>query len=182
MAEYFDILDKNGEKTGKTKLRTEVHRDGDWHKSIDIWIINPQNELLIQKRSAQKESYPNLWEVSCSGHVNSGESSLDSAIRELSEELGIKVNKEQLQFLFEDREANITNNGTFINNEFKEVYLLKLDLKIEDYNVQKEEVETVKYIDCRELENLIKQNPEKFVPHDMLYERFFAFLKTKRVN
>ncbi|MFA6917876.1 MAG: NUDIX domain-containing protein [Candidatus Gracilibacteria bacterium] len=182
MAEYFDILDENGKQTGKTKLRAEVHRDGDWHKSVDIWIINPKDEVLIQKRSAQKESYPGLWEVSCSGHVNSGESSLDSAIRELMEELGVSVPKEKLQFLFEDKETNITNNGTFINNEFKEVYLLELDLEIEDYHVQKEEVETVKYINSTELENSIKQNPKEFVSHDMLYEKFFAFLKAKRIK
>lgn len=38
--EYFDLLDENGNKTGKTKLRNEVHRDGDWHKAVHIWIIN----------------------------------------------------------------------------------------------------------------------------------------------
>jgi len=176
MAEYFDILDSNGHPTGKTKLRSEVHRDGDWHKSIDIWVMNSKGELLLQKRSKQKESYPGLWEVSCSGHVGAGENSLDSALRELKEELGVDVAAEQLQFLFEDKEENVTNNGTFINKEFKEIYLLKLDLPVEKYDLQVEEVEAVKYVPRKELEYQLKKTPEIFVPHDYLYNRFFHML------
>jgi isopentenyl-diphosphate delta-isomerase type 1 len=176
MAEYFNILDENGKNTGKSKIRAEVHRDGDWHRSIDIWIINPQNELLIQKRAMQKESYPGLWEVSCSGHVVAGEKSLESAVRELKEELGVEVEPEKLQFLFEDKEINITNNGTFINKEFKEIYLLKLDWPAEKYTVQKEEVEAVKYISQENLKETIRANPQDFVPHDKLYEKFFQAL------
>lgn len=176
MAEYFDLLDENGKLTGKSKLRAEVHRDGDWHKSIDIWIINPQKELLIQKRAMQKESYPGLWEVSCSGHVAAGEKSLTSALREVKEELGVDIEPAQLQFLFEDKEINITNNGTFINKEFKEIYLLKLDWPVEKYVVQKEEVETVKYISQDGLKEAIKNTPQEFVPHDSLYEKFFQAL------
>ena len=44
--EYFDILDENGNKTGQTKLRSEVHRDGDWHKAVHIWIFNDKGEAL----------------------------------------------------------------------------------------------------------------------------------------
>ena len=47
--EYFDILDENGNKTGKTKLRSEVHRDGDWHKAVHIWIINNKGDILLQR-------------------------------------------------------------------------------------------------------------------------------------
>lgn len=177
MAEFFDILDEKGRSTGKKKLRSEVHRDGDWHRAIDVWIINPKKELLIQKRSVQKESYPGLWEVSCSGHVEAGESSLKSAVRELEEELGVKINSEKLKFLFEDKEINITNNDTFINKEFKEVYLLKLDLPIEKYNIQFEEVEAVKYVHYKKLDELIKKNHGDFVPHEQLYERFFGLLE-----
>lgn len=176
MAEYFDILDERGTPTGKTKLRAEVHRDGDWHRSIDIWVINLHNEILLQKRAMQKESYPGLWEVSCSGHVGAGEESLPSAVREIHEELGVKITPTALQLIFEDKESSITNNGTFINNEFKEVYILKLDWPVGKYTVQKEEVEMVKYISIEELKKALKENPQDFVPHKQLYERFFSKL------
>lgn len=52
--EYFDILDENGNKIGKTKLRSEVHRDGDWHKAVHIWILNNNGDVLLQRRCAKK--------------------------------------------------------------------------------------------------------------------------------
>ncbi len=91
--EYFDILDKNGRKTGKTKLRKEVHKDGDWHGSVDIWILNDKKEILLQKRAKDKDSFPSLWELSCSGHIAAGEKNIKAAIRELEEEVGIKAKK-----------------------------------------------------------------------------------------
>lgn len=44
--EYFEVLDEKGNKIGKVKLRSEVHRDGDWHKAVDVWIFNSKSELL----------------------------------------------------------------------------------------------------------------------------------------
>lgn len=57
--EVLDILDKNGNRTGEVKPRKEVHSNGDWHKGFHIWIINSKKELLIQRRSPNKDVYPN---------------------------------------------------------------------------------------------------------------------------
>ena len=68
--EYFDVLDENGNKTGETKLRSEVHRDGDWHRTVHIWVFNRQGEVLLQRRCATKDSYPNMLDISCAGHLS----------------------------------------------------------------------------------------------------------------
>lgn len=175
--EYFDVTDENGNKTGKKKLRKHVHRDGDFHRAVDVWILNSKNELLIQKRSASKDSYPSMWEVSCSGHISAGDSSLKSAVRELEEELGLKVEGKDLKYLFETKESYITNNGTFINNEIKDVYLIERDINLSDLKLQKEEVEEVKFINFLELEKLINANDKNFVPHEEGYKKLFALLK-----
>jgi len=96
--EYIDVLDKNGNKTGAIKPKSEIHRDGDRHRGSYIWIINSRNELLIQKRSSSKENYPNLWDISVAGHVSAGEDSISSALRETEEELGLKLKKENFQY------------------------------------------------------------------------------------
>lgn len=88
--EYFDVLDENGEKTGRTKLRQEVHRDGDWHRSVDVFVVRG-DELLLQKRCATKDSYPDMWDLSCGGHISAGESSLETAVRVRSSEFGLEV-------------------------------------------------------------------------------------------
>jgi len=174
--EFFDVLDENGHKTGKIKERSEIHRDGDWHKSVDIWIINNKKELLLQRRAHEKESYPDLWEVSCSGHVDAEEKSINSALRELKEELGVHAEKEDLKFLFESKESHVTNNGKFINNEFKEVYLLELSWPIDKFKIKKDEVSDVKFIYFEKLEKLIQSTPDEFVPHGNVYDKFFEII------
>ena len=67
--EYFDVLDELGNKTGEIKEREQVHKDGNWHRAVHIWIINDLCEILLQKRSLKKENHPNMWHVSCAGHI-----------------------------------------------------------------------------------------------------------------
>lgn len=115
MEEYIDILDQKGNQTGKTKLKSQAHKDGGLHKSAHIWIINSQNKLLIQKRAPDNDCYQNTWDISSAGHLAAGEQSIDSAIREIDEELGLKLKKENLEYLFSLTCNQITNKGTFIN-------------------------------------------------------------------
>jgi isopentenyldiphosphate isomerase len=125
--ELFDVLDGNGEKTGEVKLRSLVHKDGDWHKAVHIWITNDKGQLLMQKRSPNKDSHPNEWDISCAGHVVAGETSASTAVKELSEELGLTASENDFEFLFQLKNQSITNNGSFLNNEFDDVYIIKLD-------------------------------------------------------
>ena len=118
--EYFDILDENGNKTGKTKLRSEVHRDGDWHKAVHIWIINENGDILLQRRCATKDSNPNMLDISCAGHLTDGDESLTGAIRELKEELNLDINREDLQFI-KTLKRSSKYTSTFINNEFDDL-------------------------------------------------------------
>ncbi|MBI4281803.1 hypothetical protein HY625_03210 [Candidatus Uhrbacteria bacterium] len=56
--EYLDVLDANGNPTGKKKSHATIHRDGDWHRAVHVWIVNDQQQLLVQKRSETKPAYP----------------------------------------------------------------------------------------------------------------------------
>ena len=119
--EYFDILDENGNKTGKTKLRSEVHRDGDWHKAVHIWIINNTGDILLQRRCATKDSNPNKLDISSAGHLSAGDDSLTGALRELKEELNLDVKPEDLQFI-KTLKRSSRYTETFINNEFDKLF------------------------------------------------------------
>ena len=174
--EHFDILDTDGKHTGEKKLREQVHADGDWHGAIDVCIINPKGEILIQKRTPNKDSYPNLWEISSSGHISAGETGIESAIREVSEELGLKFKKEDFEFLFAVKTQHITNNGTFINNEVKDIYLIETDIDINVLTLQKEEVSEVKLMHFTDFEKQILETPENFVPHEVDYKKLFEVL------
>ncbi|MEK7508431.1 MAG: NUDIX domain-containing protein [Patescibacteria group bacterium] len=179
MTELLDILDENGQLTGRQKPRDQVHRDGDWHRSAHIWIINSQKELLIQKRSANKDSHPNQWDISSAGHVQAGDDYLISALRELEEELGLVAKKESFESLGIFKDEAITNNGAFINKQFNEVFLIEMDLDIAELKLQEEEVAEVKFIPFTELEKIIAKGDENFVAHQEQYKVLFSILRKK---
>ncbi|MEE8131583.1 MAG: NUDIX domain-containing protein [Candidatus Paceibacterota bacterium] len=174
--EYFDIVDENGNPTGQTKPRQEVHRDGDWHKAAHVWIINSQNQLLIQKRSSNKDSHPNMWDISSAGHILAGDALITTAIKEAKEELGIDLQEKDFEYLFTLRSQKVLNEGAFINNELDDVYLVKLDLDISKLNIQKEELSEVKFTHFAELEKIINSDDKNFVSHPEEYKKLFSEL------
>ena len=99
--EYFDVVDENGFPTGETVSREAAHRKGIRHRTAHVWIIRPSKtgyDLLLQKRSMNKDSFPGLYDTSSAGHIPAGDEPLESALRELKEELGIEATPGQLSY------------------------------------------------------------------------------------
>ena len=87
--EIFDIVDEHDEVIGSAS-REEVHRKGLKHRSVHLLVFNRKGEVLLQKRSMQKDTFPDTWDSTVSGHVDSGEDYDQSVIRESIEEMGIE--------------------------------------------------------------------------------------------
>ncbi len=153
--ELFDIIDENGIKTGVKKTRYSVHRDGDLHGSVHIWIIQ-KNQVLLQKRNKDKDSFPLCFDAACTGHIDSGEDSVTAAVRELKEELSLRVKSNELRFLF--RQKLCINNGEFISNELNDVYILDKHIENSELLFQDEEIDELVWIDINELEIKLKSN------------------------
>jgi isopentenyl-diphosphate delta-isomerase type 1 len=176
MEEYIDIINQDGSKTGEVKLKSEVHKSGNWHRTVHVWILNRENKLLIQLRSPSKIQDPNLWDISCAGHISAGEDSKTAAMRELKEELGISVFTEELKLISEVTDQSVTNGETFINNEIHDIFLIRKDIEIDEMTLQDDEVSEVKWIDHLELKKDLKANPSKYVIHDEEYRLLFEHL------
>ena len=170
--EYFDILDENGNKTGRTKLRSEVHRDGDWHKAVHIWIINNDGDILLQRRCATKDSNPNMLDISSAGHLSAGDDSLEGALRELKEELNLDIKPEDLQFI-KTLKRSSKYTETFINNEFDDLYIVRTDKKIEDMKFQKEEISEIMYVPYKKFKEMVKNRQSDLLMHDDEFEILF---------
>lgn len=151
--EYLDILDENGNKTGIAKLREEVHKDGDWHKVAFIFVVNDKGEILLQKRSKEKESNPNKWTASASGHLSAGDSDIDGAIRELEEEIGIKANAEDLKYLFTVKEQHINPEKNRNVRHISIVYLLFKNINVSNLDYKRKK--------CQMLNMFIIKNSKK---------------------
>lgn len=177
--EYLDVLDKNGNKIGEKKTRKEIHSKGYWHKGVHVWIINSNKELLVQRRSENKDVYPNKLYVSVAGHPVSGEDEIDAIKREFKEEIGIELDTRILKYLFTFSQETVENNGKFLDNQVYDVYLVEMDLDLNMLNLQKEEVKEVKNIYYKDFEAMIKNNDENIVHHPEEWEKLFKILHKK---
>ncbi|MCL2058460.1 MAG: NUDIX domain-containing protein [Oscillospiraceae bacterium] len=90
MGELWDMLDSNGDRTGRVIERGQAMFRGEFHLAVHVWIRNGKGEWLISKRSPEKETLPNIW-VTCGGAAVAGEGSMAAALREAGEELGIAL-------------------------------------------------------------------------------------------
>ena len=170
--EYIDIFDENNNLIGEMKEKTQAHKDGNFHRTAHIWIMNDKKELLIQKRSATKKSHPNCWDISGAGHIRTGETVIEGAIRELKEELGIAVEEKDLQYI-----TTIKSTKNLKNMEFQYVYLLNCNKEIEEYIFEDNEVSEVKYVHFKELEKMVEERTEGLLIHEEEYKRLFDFIR-----
>ncbi|MBR6113519.1 MAG: NUDIX domain-containing protein [Bacilli bacterium] len=178
--ELLDVLDENGNKTGEVEERSEVYRKGLWHRSSHIWIINDNNELLVQRRNPYKATFPNLWAISVAGHVDSGETSLDTAIRELKEEVNLDVNPNELEFLFTiKRETPYKDSFLRV---FDDVYLLRKNIDCEQTKLQVEELTDIKYVYYEYLEDIFKEGDKDYVPYTEEHKKLFEILKDRNLE
>ena len=170
MDERIDILDHQGNLTGRNCLKSVAHKKGLYHATVHIWFYTPDGNILLQQRAASKKIYPLLWDVSVAGHVNSGESLSTAAIREVKEEIGLIICKDNLKKIGVMKSFQTYNSG-IIDNEFHTIFISKLNRKIENLSPQKEEVEALKTVSLSRFEELLdnSKNNSHFVTSNKAY-------------
>lgn len=156
MEEKFDVLNEYGEFTGEVATRDECHKKGLWHRAVYAFIIDNKGNILLQKRSKNKKLWPNMWDVTVGGHVDSGEFGRQALIREVKEELGIELDDSDIKYLVGS--TSINKKGDIINKHYNECYLITKDISISEIKIQKEEVSEVKYFSKDELLKRISNN------------------------
>ena len=86
--EWFDIVDERDCVIGAAPRR-DVHARGLRHRAVHVLVLDAAGRVLLQRRSAIKDTFPGVWDSSASGHLGRGEDYDAGAVRELTEELGI---------------------------------------------------------------------------------------------
>ena len=165
--EYFDICDINGQPTGDTISRDEAHEKGVLHRTAHVWIARENNgrwEILLQKRSLIKDSFPGQYDTSSAGHIPAGDEPVPSALRELEEELGIRAVPDQLTYIghFFIQFADVFHGKMFRDYEYCYVYLYRDPVDIHDLTLQESEVNEVRWFDLEEVFEEIKTDRDRF--------------------
>ena len=146
--ELFIVVDEKDKIIGY-KTRYECHHNKSYiHRAVDVALFNSKGQLVLQKRSTQKDLYPGYYALSSTGHVSKGESYKQAAHRELQEEMGVSG-------------INLKNIATFIVPAKDEIEMITLFTGICDaeYSYPKDEVESIHYFFPREIQMLKNITP-----------------------
>jgi len=209
--ELFDVLDINGNPTGQVRERTVAHRIGSFHRTVHIWVIRQKKsnkkitedninskdsktvenqtenqncdfEVLLQKRSEDKDSFPGCYDISAAGHIDVGENVDIAAVRELYEELGIKAEVSDLRYFMTHLGLEDTQyyGKRFFNREFAKVYYFDgKDIADGDIKIQESEVDSVMWVDYDECTRMIEEKTIKeSIPKDE-WRKLGSVIKSK---
>lgn len=165
-AELFDVYRADGEPTGRTKARAAVHRDGDWHRAVHVWVAGRDDGagpfLLMQRRSLAKDTWPGVLDVTVGGHYCAGESLADT-LRETEEEIGIVATIDALIPLGIRVAANEEPESGLYDRELQDVFLLLDDRPLTEYRPHPVELAELLRIPLPRLIDLHRGQPEPIV-------------------
>ena len=180
MSELLDIFDKRGNKTGEQMEKEDAIRSGKLIKAFQIWIIDGNSCVLVQKRASSRIHDAGMIDL-LSGHVQSKELESHAVQREIKEELGpeaikqnefrriIKVGEEKIDFRQYGKEGNYIVPW----------FLLKLNRAIpeKDIQLEKEEVDKIAWVDYETFKNMIiNKSPNLRIPYLPQIERLLEKL------
>jgi isopentenyldiphosphate isomerase len=163
----IDVLDKNGNPTGEAKAKREIHEQGLWHNSAHVWIYNSKCEIMLQFRAKNKDSYPGFWDISVAGHTDSGETPIESAVREMKEEIGLDVGPTQLIPEGFYKISQPIGGTNWQDNEIGHIFFYKYDGSVDDLSMPDGEVEKLEFISVDRFEKEVNdvELRKKFVPY-----------------
>lgn len=173
--EFLDVVDENGVPTGAQVERARAHAEGVRHRTAHVWLVRHKAgrlQVLLQKRSAEKDSFPGCYDISSAGHIPAGVEYLPSALRELREELGVMAAAQQLvycgqrSFFYE----GAFHGRPFCDRQVSNIYLLWLDREPRQFTLQAEEVSEVRWFDFDACVQSVEQNT---IPHCIYAEELY---------
>lgn len=154
MEEYVVLVNPEDEVLGLME-KQQAHINGLLHRAFSVFLFNDKGEMLLQKRASKKYHSPNQWTNAVCSHPRDSETYLEGAKRRLKEELGIEVElSEKFDFIYK---ANV--GGGLWEHELDHVFTGYYD---SDFDLNKDEVEQVRYISMENLDKEMSENPEKF--------------------
>lgn len=143
--EYFDVVTEDGTPTGIRKRRADVHRDGDWHRSVHVWVYGVDTAgpyLLLNRRGKHKDVGALALDPTVGGHLGAGET-VDDAFREVEEEIGIRIDPQRFRFLFLRKRSSEDWFPGILDRELQSVYAVRDDRPLTGYDPNPAELEGI---------------------------------------
>ena len=152
--EIWDLYTEDRELTGKEHIRGEKLPENLYHLVVHVWIRNNKGEYLISQRSANRPTFPLMWEC-VGGSVLKGESSIQGAIREAKEEVGVDLSPDNGKMVFSKVRKTIDGKRF---NDIVDVWLFQYDDDVTLNNATTDEVEQTVWMNKSQIMDLFEQN------------------------
>lgn len=159
--EKWDLYTKYREKTGREHIRGENLPEGFYHLVVHVWIRNRKGEYLISRRSANRPTFPLMWEC-VGGSVLKGESSVEGAVRETKEEVGLDLEPEAGRVLFTKIRGRDDKYEHKVFNDIMDVWLFEYDGELHLESATTDEVSACRWMTVSEIRELYED--KKLVP------------------
>ncbi|CAM5223231.1 Isopentenyldiphosphate isomerase OS=Ureibacillus acetophenoni OX=614649 GN=SAMN05877842_12119 PE=4 SV=1 [Ureibacillus acetophenoni] len=166
--ELWDVYDMYRNKTNRTTIRGTELQSADYHLVVHVCIFNSNGEMLIQQRQPFKEGWSNMWDITVGGSAVAGDSSQTAAQRELYEEIGLKLD-------FENIRPHLTMH---FDRGFDDIYIIEKDVDLHTLSLQYEEVQAVKWASKEDILSMIRSG-EFITYHESLIELLFDLRKKR---
>ncbi|WP_042722535.1 isopentenyl-diphosphate Delta-isomerase [Flavobacterium sp. B17] len=154
MEEYVVLVDPEDQVTGMME-KQQAHINGLLHRAFSVFLFNNKGEMLLQKRASGKYHSPLKWTNAVCSHPRMEETYLEGAKRRVKEELGIETDlSEKFSFIYK---ADV-GNGLW-EHELDHVFVGTFE---DEFHLNKEEVEEVRYVSIEDLDREMSENPENF--------------------
>lgn len=150
--EFLNVIEENERITHLSKPRSLIHRDGNLHPTVHVWIVKRKDMgifVLLQKRASGKEIYPDCYDVSAAGHVSQGMEFRKTAVKEAYEELGLEIPAGKLEHIGNRQSSH--SNGEINDNEMSAVYIYRENVDINNLVLQHSEVSEVCWAEIDEV-------------------------------
>ena len=148
LEEYFDLLDDNGNPTGKTVSRSDAHAQGLWHRTVHIYIFRKSKngvELLVHLRAKNKDLNPDMLDTRFGGHLKAGETIEEALVSELRDEIGITASVQEMIA------GPIRKRNNFPNNEFTSSYFYEFRGNDDTLKFNDGEVQEIKWMNVEDI-------------------------------
>lgn len=174
--EVWDLYTKYREKTGKEHIRGEKIPEGCYHLAVHVWIRNNKGEYLISQRSADRPTFPLMWEC-VGGSVIKGESSIEGAIREVKEEVGLDLEQEAGKLLFSKIRGTDVRYECKAYNDIMDVWFFNYSGEVQLEAATTNEVADCKWMTVSEIRKLYEE--KKLVP---TLDYFFCAIEVDEID
>ena len=159
----LNIVDENG-KIICEETRENIHNQGLLHREIHVWFYTPKGEIIFQHREKDKDTYPDLLDATVGGHVELGSDYENTALQELTEETGIKTEKNNLVFIQIVRSKTFDTATNKTNNVIRAIYAYRYEGKVEDLKVEKGKAIGFESWPLEKIFNISDEDRKQFIP------------------